>query len=107
VRRLAIAAVALALGGCGGGDGSTSSSPGVEAADFRFAPARVRVTAGQVLEWRNRGTTDHAIKGPGFFSRAVPPGGRWMHRFDKPGTYSYFCTLHPDVMRAVVVVPPG
>jgi plastocyanin len=96
-------ALAVALPGCGGSD-SSSKAPGVQAADFRFAPATVRVHTGDAVEWRNSGRTDHTVKGPGFFSRDVPPGGRWKHRFATPGTFRYLCTLHPDAMKGTVVV---
>jgi plastocyanin len=106
VRRVAIAGVVLVLGlaGCGDDDGGGSGAHSVQAQDFRFAPATVTVPAGTTVEWRNTGRTDHTIKGPGFFSRAVSPGGRWSHRFTKPGSFDYVCTLHPDAMRARVVV---
>jgi plastocyanin len=94
---------ALALAGCGGGS-SPAKAPSVEAADFRFAPAETRVKAGQTVEWRNTGATDHTVKGPGFFSRAMSPGATFRHRFDRPGTYPYLCTLHPQAMRGRVVV---
>src|SRR3954453_1034540 len=105
MRRMAIAGVAvlLGLGGCGGDDRGGSAAS-VQAQDFRFAPATVKVAVGETVEWRNAGRTDHTIKGPGFFSRAVSPGGRWSHRFAAKGTFEYICTLHPDVMRARVVV---
>jgi plastocyanin len=108
--RLAIAAVALALIGCGdnGEDGSSGSTPsGVEAADFRFAPATLRVRVGATVAWTNTGRTAHTIKGPGFFSRAVGPGGIYSHRFSVRGEYDYVCTLHPDPMRGRVVVGAG
>ena len=98
--RLAIAGVALALVGCG----DDANDPDVRVADFKFAPATLRVTVGTTVEWRNTGDTDHTIKGPGFFSRAVAPGRTWTHRFAAAGVYRYVCTLHPDAMRGVVVV---
>jgi plastocyanin len=109
VRGLGIAGVAVALALCGCGDsdagvGPDQASPDVEAADFRFAPTTTRVDAGTTVEWRNSGQTDHTVKGRGFFSRAVPPGRRYRHRFDTPGTYRYVCTLHPDAMEGTVVV---
>ena len=103
---MAIAGVVVLLGlsGCGDDGDSEQSSTGVQAQDFRFAPATVRVPAGTSVEWRNTGRTDHTVKGPGFFSRAVPAGGRFAHRFAKSGSYEYLCTLHPDTMRGRVVV---
>jgi len=109
--RRGIASVTLVVGliGCGDAgedEASTSAAPAVQAQDFRFAPASVRVRAGETVTWRNRGRTDHTIKGRGFFSRAVPPGGRYAHRLAHPGSYDYVCTLHPDTMRGRVVVSP-
>jgi plastocyanin len=105
VRRVSIAGVVLllALSGCGD-DGADGTAPSVQAQDFRFAPATTRVSAGTTVSWRNTGSTDHTVKGRGFFSRAVSPGGRWSHRFARPGSYDYLCTLHPDAMRGRVVV---
>ena len=88
--------------GCGG-DKAPGDSP-VQAQDFRFAPATITVSAGAAVEWSNTGKTDHTVKGPGFFSRAVAPGARYSHRFDQPGSYAYVCTLHPEAMRGRVVV---
>ena len=108
-RGIASVALVLVLIGCGDAgdhDSSTSAAPGVQAQDFRFAPASVRVRAGETVRWRNSGRTDHTIKGPGFFSRAVPPGRRFAHRFAQPGSYDYVCTLHPDSMRGRVAVSP-
>src|SRR5205809_7892646 len=28
-------------------------------------------------------------------SPVIPPNGSYVHRFDKPGTYTYHCTPHP------------
>jgi plastocyanin len=101
-----VLALGLALTGCGGG-GSKAGTPDVQIADFRFAPTTVRVRAGDTVEWRNSGRTDHTVKGPGFFSRAVSPGGRYAHRFAGPGTFRYLCTLHPSAMTGTVVVTGG
>ena len=106
MRRVAIAGVALLLGLSGCGDDDGGGGPSVQAQDFRFGPATVEVSVGTTVTWRNAGGTDHTIKGPGFFSRAVPPGGTWSHRFATKGTVDYVCTLHPDAMRGRVVVSP-
>jgi plastocyanin len=95
-----MAAVALALAGCG----EEERSGTVDAADFRFEPATKTIKAGDTVEWQNTGSTGHTVKGPGFFSRAMDPGGRYSHRFTRAGDYDYVCTLHPSQMRGRVVV---
>ena len=60
--------------------------------------------AGDTVEWTNTGSTEHTVKGPGFFSKAIEPGAKFEHRFDHAGTFHYICTLHPEAMRATIVV---
>jgi plastocyanin len=97
--RIALVAVSLALVGCG-----QSSQPSVKAEDFDFSKVSLSVKAGDTVEWTNAGSTEHTVKGTGFFSRAIDPGGKFSHRFDRAGTFHYICTLHPDAMRATIVV---
>jgi plastocyanin len=39
-----------------------------------------------------------------FASSTLQPGETFSTTFTKPGTYLYFCSLHPDQMRARVEV---
>jgi plastocyanin len=100
----AVAAATLSLTACGDDESPASSTPSVDAADFKFEPATVRTRTGATVEWRNRGRTVHNIKGPGFFSRGIAPGESYSHRFSADGRFDYLCTLHPDSMRGQVVV---
>ena len=34
----------------------------------------------------------------------IGPGQTYVQTFDKPGTYSYICSIHPDRMHGTVVV---
>jgi plastocyanin len=91
--------------GCGGsGNGSKKSRTNVAAADFKFAPKEIVVKVGQTVTWTNQGHTQHTVKGPGFFSRALDPGQSYSHRFSRPGRFEYLCTLHPTLMRGTIVV---
>jgi plastocyanin len=102
-----VAGLAALLGGVAGCGGGSQGAAGVKVsvADFRFAPPRVQVKPGQSVIWTNHGQTAHTVKGPGFFStRAMDPGRSYSHRFPRPGTYPYLCTLHPTLMKGVVLV---
>jgi plastocyanin len=101
---LALALLAVAVAACGGGS-QGGGEVKVSVADFRLSPARVQLKSGQTVTWTNTGQTAHTVKGPGFFStRAMDPGRSYSHRFARPGEYPYLCTLHPTLMKGVVVV---
>jgi plastocyanin len=76
----------------------------VDAVDFAFEPTEAHVPADTEVMWTNGGDTVHTVKGRGFFSRAIEPGDSFRFTFQTPGTYRYFCTLHPDSMRGMIVV---
>ena len=112
---LAISVPGLACGDDGGSSSSTASSSSTSGAaapasgsvdtfDFGFDPADDTVEAGDTVTWENSGETIHTVKGDGFFSKAINPGDSYEHRFTKPGTYDYICTLHPDQMQGTIVV---
>jgi amicyanin len=72
---------------------------------IKFAGDAVTISAGQAVRWTNRDPLEHTVTfdsaEPG--SPPIPPNGSYVHRFDKPGTYTYHCTPHP-FMKGVVVV---
>ena len=82
-----------------------------------FSPSKVVLRQGATLTW-DIGTTDgqHTItwaSGParaGAFSSGpfglLPGAFTLQHTFDVPGTYSFFCSLHPATMVEVVRVVP-
>ena len=108
---LAISVPGLACGDDGGDSNSaTTSSPAatesgsVDTFDFGFDPTDDTIEVGDTVTWENSGETIHTVKGDGFFSKAINPGDSYEHKFTKPGTYDYLCTLHPDQMQGTIVV---
>ena len=92
----------LAAAGCGGGSPEAAA---VNAKVFQFAPDPLEVEAGAKVTWRNADSTLHNVAGKGFRGDLPESGGTFSHTFEKPGTYSYLCTLHKGPgMRAKVVV---
>ncbi len=73
--------------------------------NFLFCPGTVTVTAGSELRWVNRDQAPHTVSA----DNAEFDTGNFGHgevrgiRFDRSGTYRYFCRLHP-FMRGTVVV---
>ena len=75
--------------------------------NFVFTPATITVAAGTRVTWTNRDDIPHSIVGPGqppgFKSLALDTEESFAHVFDRPGTYAYFCGLHPHMKGTVVV----
>lgn len=77
----------------------------VEIRDFKFQPASITVARGTRVTWLNDDEESHAVASmEGVFrSPALNKGERFSYAFTTPGTYHYFCAIHP-YMRADVVV---
>jgi len=77
----------------------------VKIANFAFAPAAITVTPGTSVVWTNGDGIPHTSTGTDkqWDSKPIQPGSSFKVTFDKAGTYTYQCTIHP-FMRATVVV---
>jgi YVTN family beta-propeller protein len=77
----------------------------VKIANFAFAPAAITVTPGTSVVWTNGDAIPHTSTGTDkqWDSKPIQPGSSFKVTFDKAGTYTYQCTIHP-FMRATVVV---
>lgn len=102
-RRLALLAGIAAAGGWP----ARAQDAVVVIDNFTFSPANLVVAAGSRVVWRNRDDIPHSIVGPGqppeFRSMALDTEEEFVRAFDKPGTYAYFCGLHPHMKGTVTV----
>jgi plastocyanin len=101
-------ALAVALGaavGLGAGGARATSSSQVEIHEFRFAPPDLTVAAGTTVTWMNEDEETHTITASGglFASPGLEHAETFARRFDTPGTYRYFCALHPHMTGVVIV----
>jgi 3',5'-cyclic AMP phosphodiesterase CpdA len=73
--------------------------------NFSFSPAAATVPAGSMVTWTNRDDIPHNIVSTekAFASPVLDTDQRFSHRFDEPGTYPYFCSLHPKMTGRIVV----
>jgi 3',5'-cyclic-AMP phosphodiesterase len=73
--------------------------------NFSFAPAAATVPAGGTITWTNHDDVPHNIVSTErkFSSPVLDTDGQFSHTFDAPGTYKYFCSLHPRMTGRVVV----
>lgn len=70
-----------------------------------YSPAPMTVRAGDTLTWTNTGIAPHDVtaEGGAFASGILHSGESWTFSPTTPGSYSYFCSLHPW-MRGVIEV---
>ena len=73
--------------------------------NFDFAPMSLTVDAGATVSWRNEDEEPHTVVSENglFRSKAIDGGETFSIKFAKPGTYKYFCTIHPRMIGTIVV----
>jgi len=84
-----------------------STGNAVTMANYAFAPAALTVHVGDVVTWTNTDKAPHDVtttSGPvSIHSAMLMTGQSWQYTFTTPGTYSYICSIHPDMHASVVV----
>ena len=98
------------------GGNSVTISPGssVPSNGKFFVPDTLTVSKGTTVTWTNGDTTLHTVTsgspesgnsgtGTEFDSSYLAAGKTFQHQFSIPGTFEYYCTLHPYMKGKVVV----
>jgi amicyanin len=76
----------------------------VKIGNFTFGPQELRVKAGTTVAWTNEDDIPHTVVSPNNFrSKVLDSDGRYSFTFTTPGTYKYFCSLHPHMTGTIVV----
>ena len=70
-----------------------------------FQPASIIVGKGSTIVWRNQDTVSHTVTaGDGSFnSGTIVAGDTFVQRFDKVKTYTYSCSIHPEMKGTIIV----
>src|ERR1700684_2381187 len=73
--------------------------------NFSFSPVALTVKAGAQITWTNGDDIPHTVvsNGPTFKSKVLGTGEKFTFTASKPGTYSYSCSIHPNMTGKVVV----
>jgi plastocyanin len=73
--------------------------------NFTFTPATVTVAVGTQVTWTNRDDIPHTVvtEDKAIKSKALDTDEKFTYKFTKPGTYVYFCSIHPKMKGTVVV----
>ncbi|MEE2060004.1 plastocyanin/azurin family copper-binding protein [Rhodococcus artemisiae] len=98
---LTIGVAALASTGC-----SAAERPDtvIEISNVQYNPMDATVSVGDTVEWRfDDGGVLHRVESPGEFDSGITGEGTFSHTFDRPGVYSYICSIHPYMTGTVTV----
>lgn len=76
---------------------------------YAYTPAALTVAQGDTVTWTNADQASHDITlthGPAaLHSPMLATGQSWSHTFTVAGSYSYLCSVHPDMVASVMVLP--
>ena len=77
--------------------------------DFFFDPGQLTVAPGTTVTWVNKGQAPHTTTADDgtWDSGTLQPGEDFSFTFDQPGTYTYHCSIHPDMTASVKVSGGG
>jgi len=84
---------------------TTQPAAEIKIDNFSFAPAVLTVPAGTQVTWTNRDDIPHNVTtdGAAIKSKTLYTDDKFSFTFTKPGTYQYFCSIHPKMKGTVVV----
>jgi plastocyanin len=73
--------------------------------NFAFAPATLTIKVGEKVTWVNRDEEPHTATATDkrFASKTLDTGDRFSTEFTAPGTYKYYCALHPKMTGQIIV----
>jgi plastocyanin len=82
-----------------------SSSVEVKIDNFSFAPTALTVRVGTQITWTNRDDIPHTVveDNKTFKSKVLDTDEKFTFTASKPGTYNYYCSIHPKMTAKLVV----
>jgi len=85
--------------------GSPQGTMEVKIDNFSFGPTTLAVAAGSTVTWINRDDIPHTVVSTdgAFKSKVLDTDEKFSFTFTKPGTYAYFCSIHPKMTGTLVV----
>jgi plastocyanin len=101
----AMALALLAAGLAGAAHAPGAERDAVEIKEHHYTPGQLTVPTGATVSWRNHDEDTHTVTATGgaFASAGLGAEEGFTYTFAKPGTYTYFCALHPTMHGTIVV----
>jgi len=83
-----------------------AAAAAVSISNFTFDPKTLTVKAGTTITWTNKDDIPHGIAWTNNTftrSKALDTNDSASFTFTTPGTYQYFCYIHPNMVGTIVV----
>ena len=102
---LTMLVVAALAAGAVASQGAPAADAEVQIDQYAFLPQRITVKPGTTVTWTNEDDAPHTIASSAklFKSKALDTGDKFSFTFTTPGTFAYFCSLHPQMTGTVTV----
>jgi plastocyanin len=86
-------------------DQPSAANAEVKIDNFSFGPQTVTVPVGATVTWTNRDDIPHTVVSTDgvFKSKVRDTDEKFSYTFNKAGTYSYYCSVHPKMTGQIVV----
>lgn len=87
------------------GEEAKGSGAEVKVDNFTFGPDTLTVPVNSTVTWVNKDDIPHVIASNDslFKSKALDTDQKYSYTFTKPGTYPYYCSIHPKMVGKIVV----
>jgi amicyanin len=74
--------------------------------NFAYQMANIQVRAGTTVTWTNQDNVPHSVtfKNGMKDSGLLNQGQSFSYTFNTPGTYQYYCSVHPYMVATVTVI---
>lgn len=83
-----------------------ASAANVKIDNFSFGPATITIPAGSTITWTNNDDVPHVVTSDDnkmFKSKPLDTNDHFSFTFTNPGTYNYYCAIHPKMTAKIVV----
>ena len=103
--------VTIVKGSADAGSGENKYD-GEKHSGYGFDPRELTIEKGTIVKWINNHTTIHTITsgkpssntvGTAFDSSYLNAGESYLHKFNKKGTYDYYCTMYLFMKGKIIV----
>ena len=106
IRRALVLPAMLGAFGASLAFGAARADETVKIDNFTFSPATLTIQAGSKVTWVNEDDIPHAVAASdrSYKSQVLDTDQAFSHTFNEPGSFEYFCSLHPHMKGLIVVV---